>query len=118
MTEKQFKLEQITEGSLEYTYPTGSNYNIISIIIKKVEDDLNNLYEENQELRDRDILFNPQRHSKSVRLDFLERYDKLVGFENEVKEELESKYFKCDANGKELIKSIAKKLKIKLEDLE
>lgn len=53
------------------------------------------LHEENQRLQlelDKDILFNPSRHSKSVRMDFLERYSELVNYETKVKETLQGHY--------------------------
>ena len=50
MTEKQYKLERWTDTSLYYSFPTGSVHQGIGYVIEKVEKDLNQLADENEQL--------------------------------------------------------------------
>ena len=66
-----------------------------SLSNEEVVECLNHLHEENIRLQselDKDILFSPSRHSKTVRMDFLERYTELVNYETKVKETLQGHY--------------------------
>lgn len=51
MTEKQYKLERWTDTSLYYSFPTGSVHQGIGYVIEKVEKDLNQLADENEQLK-------------------------------------------------------------------
>ena len=54
MTEKQYKLEQWTSSSLCYSFPNGILHNGIGEVIARVESDLNSLYNENEQLKQRE----------------------------------------------------------------
>ena len=54
MTEKQYKLEQWTSSSLYYSFPDGNLHNGIGKVIARVENDLNSLYNENEQLKQRE----------------------------------------------------------------
>lgn len=51
MTEKQYKLERWTDTSLYYSFPTGSVHQGIGYVIEKVEKDLNQLADENEQFK-------------------------------------------------------------------
>ena len=52
MTEKQYKLEQWSSLSLYYSFPDGNLHHSIGKVIARVENDLNSLYNENEQLKD------------------------------------------------------------------
>ncbi len=51
MTEKRYKLERWTDTSLYYSFPTGNVHQGIGYVIEKVEKDLNELADENEQLK-------------------------------------------------------------------
>lgn len=51
MTEKQFKLEQVTDHTIQYNTPNGETCKTIPNIIMMVENDLNTLCDENQQIK-------------------------------------------------------------------
>ena len=51
MTEKQYKLEKWTSSSLYYSFPDGNLHHSIGEVIARVENDLNSLYNENEQLK-------------------------------------------------------------------
>ena len=53
MTEKQYKLEKWTSSSLYYSFPEGNLHHSIGEVIARVENDLNSLYNENEQLKQR-----------------------------------------------------------------
>ena len=50
MTDKKYKIEQWANG-LYYSFPMGNIHNEENIVLERVEDDLNKLYEENELLK-------------------------------------------------------------------
>ena len=51
MTEKQFKLEQVTDHTIQYNTPNGETCKTIPTILLMVENDLNHLCEDNEHYR-------------------------------------------------------------------
>ena len=51
MTEKRYKLEQWTSSSLYYSFPDGNLHHSIGEVIARVENDLNSLYNDNEQLK-------------------------------------------------------------------
>lgn len=74
MTEKQYKLEQWTSSSLYYSFPNGNLHHSIGEVIARVENDLNNLYNENKQLKQQlseqasqiDFLKDENKHMRNV----------------------------------------------------
>ena len=117
MTAKRFTVDDGLENVLCWEINDKENENMTCGECAKL---LNELHEENQRLQlelDKDILFTPSRHSKTVRMDFLERYTELVNYETKVKETLQD--YKGRYSEMEycygLIGQIAKRLGVDLE---
>lgn len=51
MTEKQFQLRQVTDYTIEYHTPNRETCKTIPNILQLVEEDLNHLYEQNQQIK-------------------------------------------------------------------
>ena len=51
MTEKRYALEQWSSLSLYYSFPDGNLHHSIGKVIARVENDLNSLYNENEQLK-------------------------------------------------------------------
>ena len=51
MTEKQFKLEQVTDHTIQYNTPNGETCKTIPNILVMVENDLNTLCDENNHIK-------------------------------------------------------------------
>ena len=51
MTEKQFKLEQVTDHTIQYNTPNGETCKTIPNILLMVENDLNTLCDENNHIK-------------------------------------------------------------------
>ena len=96
---------------------TGKTY---EFTVDEILDLLNELHEENQRLQlelDKDILFTPSRHSKTVRMDFLERYTELLNYETKVKEALQKHYHLTkDYHVAMILEALAMELGVNLND--